>query len=321
MLDSITTVAPPVADEHLRVIPARRLQRTQRLHFLLCNVLPLLGTFLGVAIIPFRSPTWVDAIAFSIMWLFVSGLGVSVGLHRYFSHRSFVSPTWLTAVLGIAGSMAAQGPLLYWVAIHRCHHENSDSTGDPHSPWTTDRGLAANLRAFFHGHCGWVVYHDVPSPKRYVPDLLDSPLLRWLNSWYWAWVTLGIVVPGVLGGLLSPSSFSVLTALLWGGFVRIVLTNHITWSVNSVCHRFGTHAWDTGDQSRNNGIVALLSFGEGWHNNHHALPTSAQFGRRWWQLDPGWWMVRGLEVCGFATQVRRPRNDESGVRASREHAQ
>jgi len=208
--------------------------------------------------------------------------------------------------LGVLGSMAVQGSLLKWVALHRRHHAFSDRPGDPHSPHLHGSGVLGLIRGLWHAHLGWVFQADPPDLPRYVKDLNRSPLLRMVSALFPVWVVLGLVIPAVLGGLLTMSWRGVWYGLAWGGLARIFLVHHVTWSVNSVCHFWGMRPYRNADQSRNNILFGILGLGEGWHNTHHAFPTSARHGLRWWQIDASYWLIRTLALLRLAWNVKLP---------------
>lgn len=237
-----------------------------------------------------------------------TGLGITVGFHRLFTHSSFRTGPVVTAVLGILGSMAFEGPLLRWVAYHRCHHQHSDKEHDPHSPNHHGHGVTGVLRGFFNAHLGWMLQRSQHEPTidRYVVDFKNNRLVQWISRAFPLWSVLSLAIPTLIGGLISMSWTGALLGLLWGGLVRVLLVHHITWSVNSVCHLWGTKPFESHDESRNNAIVGILSFGEGWHNNHHAFPTSARHGLAWWQLDVSYIVTRTLAMCRLAHSVRVP---------------
>ena len=238
----------------------------------------------------------------------LTGLGITVGFHRLFTHRSFRTGTPLRALFAVFGSAAVEGPLIEWVANHRRHHRFSDAEGDPHSPHVgRGGGVRGALAGLYHAHVGWILRGDaLPDERRYAPDLLRDPLARFLDRWFVGWVALGLAVPFVLGLALSGGSLTGgLEGLLWGGAVRIFLLHHATFSINSLCHYFGRRGFRTEDESRNLALLALPTFGEAWHNNHHAFPTSARHGLRWWQLDPSAWVIAALERAGLAWDVVR----------------
>jgi stearoyl-CoA desaturase (delta-9 desaturase) len=213
--------------------------------------------------------------------------------------------------LGILGSMAVQGPLLFWVACHRRHHRYSDSAEDPHSPRCGGEGWKGWLRGLWYAHVGWMFRHEPEPWGTYVPDLLRDDLAFRVNRTYLFWVFLGLAIPTCLGGMLGGWT-KALSGFLWGGLVRVFLVHHITWSINSICHCTGGRPYETDDDSRNNFVCAVLAMGEGWHNNHHAFPTSARHGLEWWQVDVTYLVIRGLAALGLVWDIHLP---PSGLRA------
>jgi stearoyl-CoA desaturase (delta-9 desaturase) len=210
-------------------------------------------------------------------------------------------------LLAILGSAAIEGPVISWVADHRKHHAYADQPGDPHSPHV-DHGVGwrGAVRGLVHAHLGWIFLHDQRGRKsRYAPDLLADPVVAWVDRTFLLWAILGLVLPFALGGLLGGSLHSALTGLLWGGLVRVFVLHHVTYSINSLCHFFGRQPFSTGDESRNLLWLAVPSFGEAWHNNHHAFPTSAAHGLRRWELDPSAAVISGLERTGLVWDVVR----------------
>lgn len=233
-----------------------------------------------------------------------TALGVTVGFHRLFTHRSFETGRVMQAVLALLGSMAVEGPLLRWVATHRCHHQHSDHEEDPHSPHTYGAGALNVLRGFWRAHVGWIVGPQRTDLDRYNADLRSDRFVRALSALFPLWVVLGLAIPGVLGGIISGTWTGAFLGVLWGGLVRIFFVHHMTWSINSVCHLWGTQPFRSHDESRNNVIFGVFGFGEGWHNNHHAFPTSARHGLRWWEIDISYWVIVGMEKLGLARRVR-----------------
>ncbi len=234
----------------------------------------------------------------------LTAVGITVGYHRLFTHRAFETNKVVQFVLAVLGSMAVEGPLLKWVAIHRRHHQCSDTPDDPHSPHEQGDGFLGLLCGLWHAHVGWFFQPDPPNLPHYVKDLRQSETLRIASALFPLWATLSLLIPAALGGLLTHSWLGVVTGLVWGGLARIFLVHHVTWSINSICHLWGRQPFRTGDQSRNNFVFGVLGFGEGWHNNHHAFPTSPKFGLRWWQIDLGYWFIWMLALLGLATRVR-----------------
>jgi stearoyl-CoA desaturase (delta-9 desaturase) len=247
-----------------------------------------------------------DLIVFGICYV-LTGLGVTVGFHRHLTHRAFKAKKGVRGTLAILGSAAIEGPVISWVADHRKHHAFADVEGDPHSPHVDHGvGLKGALKGLWHAHVGWLFIHTHRGNKeRYAPDLLADPLIRWVDRTFVLWVTVGLLVPFGLGYLIGGTWQAALTGLLWGGAVRMLVVHHVTYSINSLCHFFGRQAYDTGDESRNLAWLAPFTFGEAWHNNHHAFPTSYEHGMRRWQIDPSRWVILGLEKMGLVWDVVR----------------
>jgi len=247
---------------------------------------------------------WQDLLVLAITYS-LTGLGITVGYHRLFTHRSFQTTRALRAVFAVLGSMAVEGPLLEWVSTHRKHHRFSDLPGDPHSPHAERApGWFGAVRALAHAHLGWMFRGvDQANPHRYAKDLLADRDLRIISRAFPLLVVAGLVLPFGLGVALTGSVLGGLTGLLWGGAVRIFLLHHATFSINSLCHFFGRRPFATGDESRNLGWLAPLTFGEAWHNNHHAFPTSARHGIGRHQPDPGAWVISVLERSRLAWNV------------------
>jgi stearoyl-CoA desaturase (Delta-9 desaturase) len=277
-----------------------------RLANLLVTVVPLGLLGFAVFLAWGSSLHWQDLVVLAISYV-LTVAGITVGYHRLFTHRSFKTSGALRALFAVLGSAAVEGPVIEWVATHRKHHRFSDTVGDPHSPHTEHgAGLRGALRGLFHAHVGWMFRGvDRANPERYAKDLLADPVLRSVDRMFPLWVLVGLAVPFGLGVALTGSLVGGLTGLLWGGAVRILFLHHATFSINSLCHFFGRRRFPTGDESRNLAWLALPTFGEAWHNNHHAFPTSAHHGLSRWQLDPGGWLIDGLERVGLAWDVVR----------------
>jgi stearoyl-CoA desaturase (delta-9 desaturase) len=249
---------------------------------------------------------WPDLVVLALTYL-LTGLGVTVGFHRLLTHRSFKTSSPMRALLAALGSAAIEGPVIEWVANHRKHHRFSDQAGDPHSPHVDHgSGWRGALGGLFHAHVGWIFKGDaLASEARYAKDLLGDPVVRFIDRTFVLWVLAGLAFPFGLGVALTGSIAGGLTGLLWGGAVRMFLVHHATFSINSLCHFFGRRRFTTGDESRNLLWLSLPTLGEAWHNNHHAFPTSARHGLRWWQLDPSAWLIAGMERTGLAWDVVR----------------
>jgi stearoyl-CoA desaturase (delta-9 desaturase) len=249
---------------------------------------------------------WHDLLVLAITYT-LTGMGITVGYHRLFTHRSFKTNRVVRALLAVLGSMAVEGPVIDWVSTHRKHHRFSDHEGDPHSPHVDNApGWRGALRGLGHAHVGWIFRgKDMANPRRYAKDLLADPDLRFISRTFPLWVAVGMALPFGLGVALTGSLAGGLTALLWGGAVRVLILHHATFSINSLCHFFGRRPFATGDESRNLAWLAPIAFGEAWHNNHHAFPTSARHGLGRGQIDPGAWIISGLERCHLAWDVVR----------------
>lgn len=249
---------------------------------------------------------WQDLLVLAITYT-LTGLGITVGYHRLFTHRSFKATRCVRALLAVLGSMAVEGPVLEWVATHRKHHRFSDHPGDPHSPHVDHAaGWRGALHGLAHAHVGWMLRgKEMANPARYAKDLLADRDLRLISRTFPLWVAVGLAIPFGLGMALTGSIMGGVTGLVWGGAVRIFLLHHVTFSINSLCHSFGRRPFSTRDQSRNLAWLAPLAFGEAWHNNHHAFPTSARHGLARWQLDPGGWLIAALERAHLAWDVTR----------------
>ena len=307
---SISVPSPAVAPKRDRTaISNPYLHKKQQRHFVLYEVLPLVGTIFALALLPFHPIGWVEMGLFTAFW-FLTGFGLTVGFHRLFTHRAFKANTAVRVALTIFGDMAARGPMISWTAMHRRHHQRADHEGDMHSPNLHGQGFAARLRGWLHAHCTWMYRHEYPNIVHYVPDLLaDKPVVK-ADRRYHRWIVLGLLLPAALGGLLTESWMGVLTGFLWGGVVRMFVVAQLVSALNSFLHIFGSRPFPMRDNNSNNSVIlALLAWGEGWHNNHHAFPHSASFGFRWYELDPGYWVIRLLAAMGWAWDVQLPPPD------------
>ncbi len=249
---------------------------------------------------------WSDLIVFATMYV-LTGLGITVGFHRLFTHRSFKTGKAVRATLAALGSMAIEGPVISWVADHRKHHVFSDQEGDPHSPHVDHgHGLKGALRGLMHAHLGWLFIHTQRGLKsRYAPDLIADPVVNWVSRTFLLWVIASLTLPFLLGWAIGGTLDAALTGLLWGGAVRMLVLHHSTYSINSLCHFFGRQRFKTGDESRNLWWLSVFTFGESWHNNHHAFPTSARHGLGRFQIDTSAWVIWALEKTGLAWDVVR----------------
>ena len=259
-----------------------------------------------IAIIFINTATWTDLFLFLVMF-FLSGLGVTVGYHRLFTHRAFETYPWLRYSLALLGGLSAQGAPIIWASQHRQHHAFPDEPGDPHSPYLhREPGFKGALKALWHSHYGHIFNQiETINPPKYVPDLEREPFLQWFERYSGLVAGAGLVLPGVAGWLISGTLMGGLTGMLWGGFVRLFVVTHVTGAVNSICHFFGTRRFNLSDESRNVWWLAPFTLGESWHQNHHAFPTSARHGLDWWEVDLSWWVILGMEKVGLAWNVVR----------------
>lgn len=248
-------------------------------------VAPLLATLAAIVLLWQNLVGWPE-IALMLGMYVITALGITVGYHRMLTHRAFETYPIIRFLFLLFGSMAMEGPALPWASVHIQHHANTDEEDDPHSP----------LHGFLHAHLGWFFNGFNAKPDIYGRWLKKDKLVVTMSNLFLVWTVLTLLIPFLIGGWKG---------LLWGGLVRIFLTTHVTWSVNSVCHTFGKRMFNTKDRSYNNWIVGLLAFGEGWHNNHHAFPRSAFHGMRWWQFDLSSYVIMALEKLGLAWNVQR----------------
>ena len=284
----------------------------------LVTVLPFVGLILVGWQLWDNALGWSDVIVFLIVYT-STGFGITIGFHRLLTHRSFKTKPWLRFTFAALGSAAIEGPVISWVADHRKHHAFSDREGDPHSPHVDHgHGLKGALKGLLHAHVGWLFIHTQRANReRYAPDLLRDPVISFVDRTFLLWVFLGLLAPFLLGWAIGGTLMAGLTGLLWGGLVRMLVLHHVTYSINSLCHFFGRRDYATDDESRNLLWLAPLSLGESWHNNHHAFPTSAHHGLRFWQVDVSALVIRGLERVGLAWDVQRPTAERMAARAAR----
>lgn len=297
--------AAVVAAKKSKTIANDYIKGLQRNHFIWYNILPFIGTIAALISLYWLPIGKIEVGLIVGMWA-LTMTGVSVGFHRHFTHQGFKTSQAMRVAFAILGSMAAQGALISWVAVHRRHHEYSDLPGDPHSPNLHGEGFWGTLKGLWHSHIGWLIDHEYPNPSAYASELLRDKTIAKVSRQYVTWIVLGLAIPTVLGGLLHGSLIGALQGFLWGGMVRLFIVDNIILSVNSLSHVYGTHPFETGDLSRNNPWIAIPTFGESWQNNHHAFATSASIGLKWWQIDFGAWVVRILEKLGLIWDVNVP---------------
>jgi stearoyl-CoA desaturase (Delta-9 desaturase) len=248
-------------------------------------IVPFLGTVLAMGLLWQQAIHWSDLALLAAMYT-ITAFGLTVGFHRMLTHRSFQAHPVVKVILLILGSMGVEGPPIEWAATHIKHHAQSDREGDPHSP----------VEGLFHAHMGWLFKDRFADPQQYCRHLLKDPIVVFVNRTFLLWLALSLLIPFAFGGW---------TGFLWGSLVRIFIGHHVTFSVNSICHTFGKREFETNDRSRNQWLMGVLAFGDGWHNNHHAFPRSAFHGLHWWQLDLSGYLIWTLERLGLAYDVYR----------------
>lgn len=289
-----------------RVISNAKLKKLQHVNSFIFTALGLTGIAVGVYRALFVEALSMLTIGIFLTFFVLIGLGITAGFHRHFTHRSFKAKPAVRAALAILGCMAGQGPVVFWVALHRMHHEYADKEGDPHSPNLSGTSVAQKAAGLWHAYLGWTVKHEVPNANFYARDILRDPLIMAINRQYYVWVLLGLLLPAVVGGVLSQSVSGAIDGFVWGGLIRMFAVHNIIWWITSFAHVFGKRDFESRDKSTNSGWIALPTLGESWHNNHHAFPAAAILWFRWWQVDIAGGTIRLLELLGLAWDVRRP---------------
>ncbi len=275
---------------------------------------PLVALIAAIPLLWGWGLNWHDVVI-ALVFYWVSGLGITVGFHRYFTHGSFKAKTGLRVALAIAGSLAIEGPVITWVSDHRRHHKYSDKEGDPHSPWRYGDDWKALSKGLVYAHIGWLFDPNKTSQEKFSPDLLADHRIKTVDRWFPGLVAVTLLLPALIGGLWGLSWWGAVTAFFWATLVRVALLHHVTWSINSICHTFGREEFEVRDKSKNVSWMASASFGESWHNLHHADPTCARHGALKGQLDPSARVIWALEKLGWAYDVRWP--DEERLSAKR----
>ena len=282
------------------------MNRTHKLINLVGIGLPVAGLAAAVALL-WNHGVGVTALAILAVGYVLTGFGITVGYHRLFTHRAFETFPAVRYLLAVLGQMGVEGDVVTWVADHRKHHQFSDRPGDPHSPHAEfgDGPLEA-LKGLWHAHTGWIFAGAGRADRgRYAKDLVSDRGLRLIARLFLPTVLVSLALPAFAGWVLIGGWYGFFSGLVWGGAVRIFLLHHVTWSINSICHFWGRRRFDSRDESRNVWWLSWLSFGESWHNNHHAFPSSAFHGLRRFEIDPGGWLIWTLEKCGLAWRVVR----------------
>lgn len=312
VVDATLTSAPREASAAARppiTVENPALRGMQNTIALATIVIPLLGTIAAIVLACTRGVGWLE-IALCASGFALTSLGIEFGMHRVLAHRALATHRFIRVGFAVLGSMAAEGRVLYWVASHRRHHAHSDTLYDPHSPHVRkidgEIERLGRARGLWHAHIGHMLTDEITNCTLFARDLNRNPALRRVSELYEVIVLAGLAVPAVIGLLVYGTLWGAFSCFLWGGLVRMFLVHHTTWSVASVCHRYGGMRFHTGDQSRNNVWLAIPSFGSAWQNNHHAFPSSAHLGLRWWEIDLTALFAQALGAVGLVWKVRRP---------------
>ena len=311
---SLDPSAAPLLRKATSEIDDKPVTRAQRITTGVFVFAPIVALAAAIPIAWGWGLSWHDVVIAAVFY-WVSGLGVTVGYHRYFTHSSFKAKPGLRVALAIAGSLAMEGPVVTWVADHRRHHKYSDKEGDPHSPWRYGDDAKALAKGLLWAHVLWLFDPNQTSQEKFAPDLLADKNIRKVNAWFPGIVAVTLLGPALIGGLWGMSWQGALTAFFWAGLVRVTLLHHVTWSINSICHTWGNTDWQSRDRSVNVPWLAIASFGESWHNLHHADPTCARHGALKGQIDQSARVIQWFEKLGWAYDVRWP--DESRLGAKR----
>ena len=304
----MTTVEPlldpphPLSDEIEQI---ERKSWTQQILLTIFLVVPFAAIVGAIPLAWGWGVSWRDLVIAGVLYA-VSGLGVTVGFHRYLTHRSFQARRPVRIALALAGSLALQSSAIQWVADHRKHHRFSDKDGDPHSPWRYGTSAKALTKGFFYSHVGWLYDWEKTDELKYAPELIADPDINFISRTFAWWVAASLLIAPWVGGLWGWSWKAAVTAFIWGSLVRIALLHHVTFAINSVCHITGRRPFRTKDRSQNVWWLALLSFGESWHNFHHAEPTSARHGVRLFEIDTSAMLIKVMEKLRWVSDVRWP---------------
>jgi stearoyl-CoA desaturase (delta-9 desaturase) len=282
-----------------------KMKHVARVITLTITILPFIGLIAGFRLL-WGGISGLD-VALLVSLYSISILGVTIGFHRQLTHGGFETPTAVKIIFAIMGSLAVEGSVIRWVADHRRHHMFTDREGDPHSPHLVEEdGIKGIVKGLWHAHIGWFFVEETTVVPRFAPDLLKDRGIRIVSDLFPLWAILSFAIAPAIAFALTGSVHAAITAFVWGSLVRIFLMHHVTWSVNSICHYFGKRPYETGDQSTNNWLMSIVSFGEGWHNNHHAFPSSAFHGLEWWQIDISGLTIRAMRRVGLVRNVRVP---------------
>ena len=309
--------SPKKSNEHAHSEFEEPISAAYKFTLISMMVFPLLGMLFAIITAwQFGWMSWLNLTMLIGGW-YLGGLGITIGFHRMLTHRSFETTGPIRFFWVGLGTLALEGSPLDWCMVHRKHHRFSDHHGDPHSPSLHGEGWLNKIKGFWNSHIGWMFVKnwDRSERTRYIPDLVNDPLLVAIDKNYKWWAVATFVLPLIIGGLATWTIQGAILGFIWGGLARVCLTHHMTWSINSICHIIGRQDYKSSDDSRNNLFFGYLSHGEGWHNNHHAFPNSAKHGLKWWQFDLSWTIIRGLELCGLAWNVKLPSKKQLAAKA------
>ena len=283
------------------------IQNMKRLYILSIGIFSLTGVFIALYQLFHVGITYLEISLFFGMFFLTTAFGVEVGFHRYFSHKSFKATRILEILMVIFGSMAGQGSLIAWVSVHRCHHQYTDEVGDPHSPHLHGDSFFQRLKGVWYAHIGWLMNDKLPNSLVFAKDVLKDSLLLKLNKFYLLWLFLGLLIPTILGGVITQSWIGFFQGFLWGGVARLFFSFNTGYLVNSLGHIWGKQDFlNKKDQSRNNFILGIITMGGGWHNNHHKFPHCASNTIKWWQFDLCYGIIFTLKVMGLAWDIKLP---------------
>lgn len=286
-------------------VSSKHLQRVKQRFVLGISFISILGCAIGFYQVIWGKVGYLE-IGLLLLMVVLTGIGITVGFHRFFSHKTFKTKRSFQVILAILGSMAGNGTIIAWVSVHRCHHQYSDRSGDPHSPHIHGEVTHTGIKGLWHAHIGWLLNDEIPNSMIFAKDLLKDPVICKINQLYPVWIFLGLAIPAILGGLISGTWEGVFQGFLWGGLVRLFISFNSGYLINSMAHVYGTEKFSTIDRSKNNVYLAILTMGEGWHNNHHAFSNSAKFGLQPWEIDLGYWVIYLLNLLGLVWEVQTP---------------
>jgi stearoyl-CoA desaturase (delta-9 desaturase) len=295
----------------------REMSRSDKVFNSLAVVIPFAAIFAAIVLLWNQAVSARDLAILLVMYVPI-GFGVTIGFHRLLTHRSFATSKPLQYLFAILGTASVQGPVIAWVADHRKHHAHTDEEGDPHSPHVHDHGegVSGVLQGLWHAHTGWLFNeHGRADWNKYAGDLMDDRGMKLINRLFPLIVLASLAIPFAAGWALGGTLAAALTALLWGGLVRVFMLHHVTWSINSICHFHGTRRFEVDDRSTNVFWLAIPSLGESWHHNHHAFPRSAVHGLKSWEVDPSSLVIASMEKVGLAWNVVRIAPERQAAKA------